>query len=165
MIAFQKYGQQHSKVVNKYLFYLGFLAFVGWVALIAIIIDNKAHKLVESPVFLNIVLHASAGIVFFLFIKKIIQSYMQMHLFTKENLFLVTTLARLIMLFSLVIEPAVHFSVSFVASSGDPDAELDIVTYLQHVNLVGFAAGYALHMVAAVFKVARDMEDESKFII
>jgi hypothetical protein len=88
-------------------------------------------------------------------------------MFCQSTLAIVVSLARLIMLFAIVIEPSVYFFIEYFASV-NTQPETNFVganTYLAHVNIVAFVAGYALHLVSSAQKVARELEEDHNLTI
>lgn len=167
MLAFQKYGKKYINRTLGYLIMSGTFALMGWVGCIIIVGGNGFGALFESKFATNLLLQSTASFVFLLYISKIFKAYMQQQLFSQYTLRLVTSLARLIMLYSIVIQPGFYFFVDYYAAQneGKEFIEVGVITYLSHINIVGFAAGYGLHLISTVHKIARSLEEEQQLTI
>jgi hypothetical protein len=100
-----------------------------------------------------------------LFLQKILKAYMEFSMFSQQTLSLITTLARLIMLFAFVIQPAFYFFIDYFAANSEVSESVGILSWLGHINIIAYTAGYGLHVTSAAHKVAREIEDEQNLTI
>jgi len=165
MLAFQKFGQKYLSRTQIYIFTAGIFALIGWIGVVLVGAVKGPGVLYELKFATNLLLQGSAAMVFFMYVKKIFRAYMQQMLFSKETLALVMSLARLMMLFAVVIQPGFYFFVELLSANEEVTSEAGIISYLAHINIVLFAAGYALHLISAAHKVARTLEEEQDLTI
>ena len=165
MLAFQKFGQKYLLKTQVYIFTAGIFALIGWAGVILVGGAKGPGVLHELKFATNLLLQGSAAMVFFMYVRKIFRAYMQHMLFSKGTLALIMSLARLMMLFAVVIQPGFYFFVELLSANEEISNEAGIVSYLAHVNVVLFAAGYALHLISAAHKVARVLEEEQDLTI
>jgi hypothetical protein len=165
MLAFQKFGQKYYNKTFNYIVGAALFGFFGAIGVAIVVMADGIDGLYSERQYTNLLLQSTAACAFFLFIRKIYAAYMQNQFFNRQTLGLITTLARLIILHSVVIQPAFYFVVAYYSGLPQVVESLGVITYLANVNLVGFAAGFGLHVISVVHKVARNLEEEQNLTV
>jgi len=165
MIAFQKFCQTQQRKMNGWTFALLAFATLGVVGSILTVVAKGPSAFASLPFLANTLLQGSASLIFLLFIRKIVNQYINGHFFTPLTMRLMRTLAKLAMLFGLVIEPGCYAVFDYL--SGDPEIVkgIGVVSYIQYVNVTLAIIGYALHLTSAVNKISRQFEAENSLTV
>jgi hypothetical protein len=165
MIAFQKFCQTQQTKMNGWMVGLIIFSLLGVVSAGLMLSIKGMGAFTSLPFIANILLQGSGSIMFLLFIRKISQQYINGYFFTPLTLSLIKTLAKLAMLFGLVIEPGSHIIFDYFSNNTDIVDRIGVVSYMQYVNLTLAVVGYALHLTSAVNKVSREFEAENSLTV
>lgn len=165
MLAFHKFCQTQHKRMSVWIYSLLFFSTMGVIAALIMLSAKGLGAFSDLPFVSNILLQGSASIMLLLFIQKIAQQYIDGYFFTPLTLSLIKTLARLAMLFGLVIEPGCLAIIDYFSNNPDIKDSVGVISYMAHVNITLAIVGYALHLTSAVNKISREFETENSLTV
>lgn len=165
MIAFKKFCQTQQAKMNNWFYTLIFFSSLSVFASILMVFMEGLGAFSSLPFVANILLQGSGSVMLLLFVKKITQQYINGYFFTPLTLSLIKMLAKLAILFGLVIEPGSYIIFDYFSNNPETVNEIGVVSYMQYVNLTLAIVGYALHLTSAVTKVSREFEAENNLTV
>jgi len=165
MIAFQKYCEIHK---SKMYFFTGFVGLfsVGFLVIAVLqIYKHGIEKVINEPNRFDMVmtglLEFPAAFIFLLLLHKIFTLYIHGAFFQPHTMKLFQFVAKLAILYGLIVKPA--FVLSFLSYGGQVD--IDIVAYLTNVDFSVTVIGYILHLSTAAHKISRELEQEQELTV
>ena len=165
MLAFQRYCKIHK---TKMLFFTSFIGLMSALCLVFIplmVIKKGPMVLLDDPFARQVAFGFPITFIILLFIQKIFTLYIEGNFFSQQALKTIQHLARICLLFGLVIEPGILLLVSSMSSENADYIEVYISNYLFLANFPVAILGYALHLVSGVNKIARDIDEEQKLTV
>ncbi|NRA61337.1 MAG: hypothetical protein HRU25_10605 [Psychrobium sp.] len=69
------------------------------------------------------------------------------------------------LLFGLVIETGCFAFFEYLSSNKEITGQVGLISYFSHVNMTLVVVSYALHLSAAVSKIARNIDDEHSLTV
>lgn len=165
MVAFQRYCKIHK---TKMLFFTSFIGFMSLICLLIIptLVTKKGLMIIIDDAFARqAVFGFPITFIFLLFIQKIFNLYIEGNFFSQAALLTVQHLARICLLYGLVIEPGILIVIDNLYGDSPVNGVAYFSNYLFSANFPLAILGYALHLVSGVNKIAREIDEEQQLTV
>jgi len=161
MIAFQKYCQIHQTKMYFFTSFLGFMTFLMFMMGVISIAKDGLIEATKDPVVMTALVDFPVSFLLLLLLHKVFNLYIKGQFFTSHTLNILQTIAKLAILFGMVIKPAIEISLLYFTS----DRALSLMDYFASVDLAISIVGYVLHIGTATHKISRELEKEQELTV
>lgn len=161
MIAFQKHCQNNQAKIMGFTIFMGIMTVMSVVMAIVVMVKDGSQGFVDDPMSAQ-ALFIPVAFAMLLLVHKVFQLYIEGFFFNPEVLVVYRGLAKIAIIFALVIKPAFFMLVALLNNTDVTDLT---IIYIARADFILAIVAYALNLVAGVTKLSRELEQEQELTI